>query len=50
MGRGEKDSGVELTDEGGSAGGGGRGWSSEKICNPSVGTVSAGGLGGVPPV
>ena len=32
------------------AGGGGGGWSSEEICNPSVGTVSAGGLGGVPPV
>ena len=25
---------------------GGGGWSSEEICNPSVGTVSAGGLGG----
>ena len=24
----------------------GGGWSSEEICNPSVGTVSAGGLGG----
>ena len=46
MGGGEKDSGVELTDGGGSAGGGGGGWSSEEICNPSVGTVSAWGLGG----
>ena len=46
MGGDEKDSGVELTDKGGSAGGGGGGWSSEEICNPSVETVSAGGLGG----
>ena len=43
---GEEDFGVEVTDGGGSAGGGGGGWSSEEICNLSIGTVSAGGLGG----
>ena len=46
MGGGEEDSGVEFTDGGGSAGGRGGGWSLEKISNPSVRAVSAGGLGG----
>ena len=46
MGGAEKNSGVELTDGGGSARGRGGGWSSEEICNPSVGTISAGWLGG----